>query len=311
MLTGRFDEPGTSADAWRGWYTHPGTSTPSLIGYSFNQNYQVLNTLSLGQWNDFVMHIHWSAHDGQIQMWHRLPGQSWIEVLSVNVPTLRYDPQTNVSDDIGLLKQGLYRQSYCQQPTVLTACNSTIGLQPPDILYEDAFVRGSSFDEVVAAAFDNSGQSAASAPPPPAASSTPPVSQSNTPAAPTGPDLPLVGNLSPATDSGCSGCVGVHLPGARRRGRDDRRRARLARHRVRARRLRRVVRVERARVDARRHRPRSLDSSRRKSLCPPAARCERQPRVGDLRRRIQPADSASGAPPAVSAPRRSTSRRVS
>ena len=167
VLAGRFDLPGTSADAWRGWYTEPGDSTQSLIGYSFNQNYQVLNTLSLGQWNDFVMHIHWSAHNGQIQMWHRLPGQSWIEVLSVNVPTLRYDPQTNVSDDIGLLKQGLYRQSYCQQPTVVTACNSTMGLQPPDILYQDAFVRGSSFDEVVAAAFDDSGHRRRAHPPRP------------------------------------------------------------------------------------------------------------------------------------------------
>ncbi len=203
VLTGRYDEPGTSADAWRGWYTHPGTSTSVSIGYSFKENYTVLNTLSAGHWNDFVMHVHWSAHAGQIQMWHRLPGESWIEVLDVNVPTLRYDPQTNVSDDIGLMKQGIYRQSYCQQPTVLTACNSLLGLQPPDVLYQDAFVRGSSFDEVVAAAFDGS-----SSPPPSApAASTPPQTSASSPPAPTGPDLPLVTGLAVSADSGCAGCT--------------------------------------------------------------------------------------------------------
>ena len=188
VLTGRFDEPGTSADAWRGWYTHPGTSTSSLIGYSFKQNFRILDTLSLGRWNDFVMHVHWSAHNGKIQMWHRLAGASWLPVLDVNVPTLRYDPATNLSDDIGLLKQGLYRQSYCHQPTTLTACNSVLGLQPPNILYQDAFVRGSSFAEVVAAAFGGSASSV----------STPPA---------TGPDQPLVASFASVTDSGCGACT--------------------------------------------------------------------------------------------------------
>jgi hypothetical protein len=212
VLAGRFDEPAPDSDPYRGWYTHPGASTPSWIGYSFNQNYTVLNTLSLGQWNDFVMHVHWSGHNGQIQMWHRLPGQSWIEVADLQVPTLRYDAQTNVSDDIGLIKQGFYRQSYCEQPTVLTACNSAMGLQPPNILYQDAFVRGSSFDEVAAAAFDDAGSSTPSTPAstPPAASSaaaTPsaPATQSVQGAA-SGPDLPDLGSLSATTDGGCAGC---------------------------------------------------------------------------------------------------------
>jgi hypothetical protein len=211
VLAGRFDEPGTSADAWRDWYTHPGTSTPSLIGYSFNHNYQALDTLSLGQWNDFVMHVHWSGRNGQIQLWHRLPGQSWIMRLDINVPTLRYDPQTNISDEVGLIKQGFYRRSFCQQPTVLTACNSTLGLQPPDILYQDAFVRGTNFDEVVAAAFGSgSGSSTPGPSTPPAAgsgtSSPPATGGSSSPPAPSGPDLPLAG-LASATDSGCSACT--------------------------------------------------------------------------------------------------------
>jgi hypothetical protein len=206
VLAGRFDEPGTAADQYRGLYTHPGTSTPSLIGYSFNQNYTILNTLSLGQWNDFVMHVHWSGHNGQIQIWHRLPGQSWIELADVQAPTLRYDPQTNVSDGIGLIKQGFYRQSYCQQPTVLTACDSTMGLQPPNILYQDAFVRGSSFDEVAAAAFDDGAPAPAPAAAPAPAPAPAAPSQSSSPAAPTGPDLPQLAALSPTTDSGCGGC---------------------------------------------------------------------------------------------------------
>jgi hypothetical protein len=207
VLAGRFDEPGTDADGWRGSYTHPGTSTPSVIGYAYNHNYTVLDTLSPGQWNDFVVHIHWSGRNGLIQIWHRLPGQSWIEVIDAQVPTLRYDPQTNVSDDIGLIKQGFYRQSYCQQPTILTACNSTLGLQPPNILYQDAFVRGSSFDEVAAAAFDDGGSAAAPPPPAPApAAPAPAAAQSSSPAAPTGPDLPQLATLSPTTDSGCGGC---------------------------------------------------------------------------------------------------------
>jgi hypothetical protein len=41
----------------------------------------------------------------------------------------------------------------------------------------------------------------------PAASSPPAVSQSTSQAAPSGPDLPLAANLSPATDSGCNACV--------------------------------------------------------------------------------------------------------
>ncbi len=42
---------------------------------------------------------------------------------------------------------------------------------------------------------------------PPAASSPPAVNQSTSQAAPSGPDLPLVSNFSPVTDSGCAGCV--------------------------------------------------------------------------------------------------------
>jgi hypothetical protein len=202
VLTGRFDEPGTSADAWRGWYTHPGTSTSSLIGYSFKQNFRILDTLSLGRWNDFVMHVHWSAHNGKIQMWHRLAGASWLPVLDVNVPTLRYDPGTNVSDDIGLLKQGLYRQSYCHQPTILTACNSVLGVQPPDILYQDAFVRGSSFAEVVAAAFDGSASSVSAAPTPPQ-----PAPPSSPQPAPAGPDQSLIASFASVTDPGCGACA--------------------------------------------------------------------------------------------------------
>jgi hypothetical protein len=213
VLAGRFDEPGTSADGWRGWYTHPGTTTSVMIGYAFNQNYTILNTLSPGSWNDFVVHIHWSGRNGLIQIWHRLPGQSWIQLLNAQVPTLRYDPQTNVSDDIGLIKQGFYRQSYCQQPTIVTNCNSTLGLQPPNILYQDAFVRGSSFDEVVAAAFGDGAPAPAPAPAPPAPPAPAPTapaptapSQNSSPAAPTGPDLPQLAAVSPTTDSGCGAC---------------------------------------------------------------------------------------------------------
>ena len=151
------------------------------------------------------MHVHWSAHNGQIQMWHRLPGQSWTNVLDVNVPTLRYDPQTGVSDDIGLLKQGLYRQSYCQQPTNVFACNSTLGFQPPDVLYQDAFVRGSTFDEVVAAAFGSSAAPpAAPTPPSPAPPSPAPTPAQST--APAGPDVPLLSGFASTVDTGCTAC---------------------------------------------------------------------------------------------------------
>lgn len=42
---------------------------------------------------------------------------------------------------------------------------------------------------------------------PPAASPPPAVTQSTSQAPPSGPDLPLVSNFSPVTDSGCTGCV--------------------------------------------------------------------------------------------------------
>ena len=50
---------------------------------------------------------------------------------------------------------GLYRRSYCRQPTELN-CHSHRGVQPPSVIYDDAFARGRTFEEAVKRAFPDS-----------------------------------------------------------------------------------------------------------------------------------------------------------
>ncbi len=66
------------------------------------------------------------------------------------IPTLQW---TSAGKGYGVyLLFGLYRSSYCEKPTQLD-CAATLGVQPTNTLYHDAYARAGSFEEVVKHAF--------------------------------------------------------------------------------------------------------------------------------------------------------------
>ena len=192
--------PGT--DEWWGWSTmfptnwtepyhwglffqfHAGDTTPPAIAFDAGadavwvdvrtgdigggdaayQNFpQILTTLSKGQWNDFVVHVSWSTTNGTLQVWHRLAGDAgFVQVLNLTgIPTL----QVSNGASTGIYtKLGLYRDSYCSNPA--PGCSSPLGVQPTNSLYDDSVVRGSSFDEVVSAAWGGVSTAVSSSPAP-------------------------------------------------------------------------------------------------------------------------------------------------
>jgi Polysaccharide lyase len=95
-------------------------------------SYPLLSTLAKGQWNDFVIHIHWSLTDGSLTVWHRTADRSsYKKLLDLNdVPTLQSD-KGEVSKIY--VKQGLYRWRDAAKT---------------DYLYQDGFRRASSIDDL-------------------------------------------------------------------------------------------------------------------------------------------------------------------
>ncbi len=112
----------------------------SGCGWETERNVRILQTLSAGYWNDFVLHVHWSAYArGVVEVWHRVAGEpTFRNVLSLSrVPTLqRYGAQVAGMYTLW----GIYRGSYCDQPTQL-GCTSRRGVQPDTVLYQDDFRR--------------------------------------------------------------------------------------------------------------------------------------------------------------------------
>jgi hypothetical protein len=94
-------------------------------------SYPLLSTLAKGQWNDFVVHVHWSVTNGSLTVWHRTGDQgSYQKVLDLSdVPTLQFE---NGETSKIYIKQGLYRWT----DPVKT-----------DYLYQDDFRRASSLAE--------------------------------------------------------------------------------------------------------------------------------------------------------------------
>lgn len=164
-------------------------------------------SLSKGKWNDFVMRVRW-AHDktGLLEIWHRIEGQpGFRKALSLrNVPTLRWHPSYG-PDKIGVIKIGLYRKSNCAVPVQL-GCSGDHGVQGTSTLYHDGFSRGTSFEEVAAAAFGDARP--ATLRPAPAPAKKPPAKQP-APAQPAG----ARGSVLPVrvrghvVDAGCIGCA--------------------------------------------------------------------------------------------------------
>jgi hypothetical protein len=174
----------------------------------------LLSTLSKGRWNDFVLHVRWSAFDrGSVEVWHRLAGERRFRraVALSRIPTL----QRQRSGTTGIFALwGLYRASYCSQPTLLD-CASDRGVQVPSVLYEDGFVRSKSFRAVVGAAF---GDRTAAGDPRPARAPRDVESRTVT-------SLPLH-DAGSATDPGCGACSvtggPARIDAAIAGGRDDR-----------------------------------------------------------------------------------------
>jgi polysaccharide lyase-like protein len=87
-------------------------------------SYPFANTLSRGEWNDFVVHIVWTAGNGSITVWHRAGGDPFSKALDVSgIPTLQ---TLNAVPSANYLKVGLYRN------------DDPMGT---DVLYQDGFHR--------------------------------------------------------------------------------------------------------------------------------------------------------------------------
>ena len=112
----------------------------------------LLWTLSKGRWNDFVMRVRWSLRNGVIEVYHRIEGERSLRKLAAfeNVPTFQI---TKEGKGLGTyLLLGMYRGSYCSQPTQL-GCTSSLGEQTPNVIYHDGFARARTFEAAVAGAF--------------------------------------------------------------------------------------------------------------------------------------------------------------
>ena len=188
----------------------------------------VLATLSKGRWNDFVMHVGWSTRNGFVDVYHRVEGSPTLrKVVSFrNVPTFQ---MTKDGRGVGVyLLLGLYRASFCSAPTRL-GCASSLGVQPPNSLYHDGFVRERTFEAAVSKAF----LSQAPALPP---ASTRAVQQEGARIAPA--NLRLIGTKGVQTKPGCRLCRVVSTDGrtvARVAGSDDGRDTAVMTYRVRQR----------------------------------------------------------------------------
>jgi hypothetical protein len=164
-----------------------GTVTPGR-GFEFERHVPLLATLSKGRWNDFVVHIQWTAGTGgSVEVWHRLAGAGRFGKLL----TLRGVATLQRKDGVvstNYVLWGLYRRSFGAVPT-RPGCTGPLGVQPPSVVYQDSFVRGRSFAAVVDAAF---GGGATAARARPSASRMRPL------------ELTPMGSV---TDPGCAACA--------------------------------------------------------------------------------------------------------
>ena len=112
----------------------------------------LLPTLSKGRWNDFVMNVRWTQlNDGFVDVYHRVQGAPLRKLASIrNVPTFQI---TKSGKGLGAyLLLGMYRASYCPQPTQV-GCTGSLGTQQPSTVFHDGFVRERTFEAAVRKAF--------------------------------------------------------------------------------------------------------------------------------------------------------------
>ncbi len=125
------------------------------VGQEYRRSFLIAPTLNPGRWNDLVVHVRWAADgSGFLHIWHRVGSGWWRRAVWVDgIPTLRYNPgyKGGAADPIGLIKQGLYRQSFCRLPVQLGCAGDPArraGVQPPSVLYHDGFRRGATLEDV-------------------------------------------------------------------------------------------------------------------------------------------------------------------
>jgi len=151
---------------------HAGLTDERLNSFQIDRNVPILRKLAKGRWNDFVMHVRWSTGpDGAIEVFHRVSGAPRLKrVASLrNIPTFQ---RTKTGAGVGAyLLFGLYRGSYCSQPTTL-GCTRGDEVQEPSVVYQDAFVRARTFKAAASIAFPR--EVTVLAPPRPAKSARPP-----------------------------------------------------------------------------------------------------------------------------------------
>jgi hypothetical protein len=107
-----------------------GPLSATCCGGTTRLRWTILNSLNKGRWNDFVLHVKWSAgNDGAVTVWHRMEGDNgYVKVLDVGgFPTLQ---SQNGVPAKNYVKLGLYRDADTDTNT----------------LYQDGFRRWSSAD---------------------------------------------------------------------------------------------------------------------------------------------------------------------
>jgi hypothetical protein len=132
----------------------PVASGPS-VRQGYKRDFLVAPTLNPGRWNDLVLHVRWAGDSsGFLHLWHRVGSGWWRRAVWVEgIPTLRYNPAYNggAADPIGLIKEGLYRQSFCRLPVQLDCAGDPsrqTGVQPPSVVFHDGFRRGETLADV-------------------------------------------------------------------------------------------------------------------------------------------------------------------
>jgi hypothetical protein len=162
-----------------------------------DRSYPLLTTLSKGRWNDFALHVRWTANNaGLVEVYHRVAGTPTMRrlVKVEGVPTFQF---TREGRGIGTyLLHGLYRGSLCPQPTQ-PSCIGTEPAQPTSVLYHDGFTRARSFEAAARHAFPGPLPKLVltSAPEPGAAPSAAPIRLTSRSA-----------SSGRAVDQGCRGC---------------------------------------------------------------------------------------------------------
>ena len=93
-------------------------------GATFKPVYPITDTLQRGVWNDFVVHIVWSATNGSLQVWHRTGSDPFVQRVDVSgIPTMQTLGGVVSSN---YLKIGFYRND---EPTLT------------NVVYQDGFSR--------------------------------------------------------------------------------------------------------------------------------------------------------------------------